>query len=402
MGQVFTGSSTGPKGTINDNRRSMKKRSRVWVVLIHVVIWSIFLSLPALFNPRRQGWDIGGFVHDLLLPTRLTIAILLIIVFYFSYYVAIPKWYIGRKYGWLILTFLVSLSLMFFAENALHKRNMHMDPNRGGMFPGPQGREAMQQGNPQMNPGSPMNPGMPPGFGMGNRPPAPKGFFRFGASYHFFMFLLVYAGAFALYIYDQWQRAREEKLNAEIAFLKAQINPHFLFNTLNSIYSLALTGSDKTADAVLKLSGMMRYSVHEAHRDEVSLEDEINYLNNYVQLQTLRLTPNVQVHYEVTGQTIGKMIEPFLLLPFVENAFKYGVSPEEDAKIDIVISVTGNELVLRASNLKVRLREGQNTGLGLGISTTKRRLELSYPGKHDLDIQENQKEFKITLKIQLV
>jgi LytS/YehU family sensor histidine kinase len=229
----------------------------------------------------------------------------------------------------------------------------------------------------------------------------PRGFFDFGNIFHTFMFIVVYASSFALCVYEQWQHEKEEKLNAEIAFLKAQINPHFLFNTLNSIYSLAITNSSKTADAVVKLSGMMRYSVSEADKEYVSLQQEVDYLNNYIQLQMLRVANRTKVTHDLGGEFEAYRIAPFLLIPFVENAFKYGVSPEEDSWLNIGLNNDNGVIKLNVRNKKACIRHDVDHNTGLGIKTTQRRLQLLYPGRHSLDIIETPDEFNVLLTIRL-
>jgi len=190
-------------------------------------------------------------------------------------------------------------------------------------------------------------------------------------------------------------------LQTEISFLKAQINPHFLFNTLNSIYSLSISKSDAAPDAVVKLSNMMRYSVSEANQNFVSLSKEIEYISNYIELQRLRVTDKIKINYEISGDVEGKQIAPFLLIPFVENAFKHGVNSEEDSDIGIKIDIGSDGLLLKVANKKVTVHIGKDTGIGLGIETTRKRLRLLYPGRHKLDITDNNDSFRILLQIDL-
>ena len=137
-------------------------------------------------------------------------------------------------------------------------------------------------------------------------------------------FLLVIALAFLIKITNRLNEINTEKRNAEVSYLKAQINPHFLFNTLNSLYALTLQKSNEAPIAVLKLSGIMRYVVTESNREYVPLEKELNYIKDYIALQKLRLDPNVSLVFEIDGEPFGKAIAPLLLIPFIENAFKYG------------------------------------------------------------------------------
>jgi sensor histidine kinase YesM len=158
-------------------------------------------------------------------------------------------------------------------------------------------------------------------------------------------------------VYENWyanEKQRKDmenqKLGAELSLLKSQINPHFFFNTLNSIYSLAIIKSDRTPEAVLKLSEIMRYIIYDTERKLVPLSKEIEYIANYIELQRLRLPEDVKIKFKTDLGEGESVIEPLLLLPFVENAFKHGVDIEKGGKILIQISLRGNELRLHVEN----------------------------------------------------
>lgn len=192
-----------------------------------------------------------------------------------------------------------------------------------------------------------------------------------------------------------------DKLDAELSYLKAQINPHFLFNTLNSIYSLALQKSDDAANAVVKLSGMMRYVLTESQRESVSLEKEINYIKDYVELQKLRLGNAVRLDFNISGNAAQKQIAPLLLIPFIENAFKHGVNAEENSEIEIEINVTESAVNLFVKNNKVNVDNTTDVKTGLGVENTKNRLILLYPDKHHLTIDDNPLSFAVSLSINI-
>jgi sensor histidine kinase YesM len=187
---------------------------------------------------------------------------------------------------------------------------------------------------------------------------------------------------------------------ADLQFLKAQINPHFLFNTLNNIYALASAQSDHTAAAVMKLSSIMRYVLTEAKNDLVPLEKEILFTSHYIELQKMRLTDKTKIDFVINGDPLGREIAPLLLLPFVENAFKYGVSTRECSPISILLEIKEESLFFSISNHKhinTSLRMADNTGIG--INNTRRRLDLLYPGKYDLIINDKSNEFTVHLNI---
>ncbi len=184
-----------------------------------------------------------------------------------------------------------------------------------------------------------------------------------------------------------------------MAFLKSQINPHFLFNSLNNIYSLAYQKSDATPDAILKLSEIMRYMLYESNENLVSLEKEIIYLRSFIELQKLRFKENAQVILEVEGQVHQQHILPFILISFVENAFKHGLATDPENPIHINISVFEDKLLFTIKNKKSNLNKDQ-TG-GIGMVNVKRRLDLIYPNQYKLTIENNTDDYSSELFLNL-
>lgn len=178
-----------------------------------------------------------------------------------------------------------------------------------------------------------------------------------------------------------------EKLTAELAFLKSQINPHFLFNTLNNIYSLAYQHSEKTPAAILKLSEIMRYMLYESNEELVDLSKEIRYLENYIELQKLRFKNHAFVNLVITGMAQNQKIMPLVLISFVENAFKHGVATEEQNPIDIYIKIEPDKIIFKVSN-KVNQSNKDESG-GIGLLNVKRRLDLFYKDHYCLKIENN-------------
>lgn len=185
-------------------------------------------------------------------------------------------------------------------------------------------------------------------------------------------------------------QAEAEKAQAELSFLKAQINPHFLFNTLNNIYSLAVTKNENAADAIMKLSSIMRYVTDDVHEQRVPLQSEIDCINNYISLQKLRLGENFPVQFSVKGNTDTKNIPPLTLMTFVENAFKHGVSNHE--KSNIIIKIITDEKAIHFFGQNTIFAKPVNAErTGIGIENTRKRLQALYPGKHLLKIEKNEK-----------
>jgi sensor histidine kinase YesM len=200
-------------------------------------------------------------------------------------------------------------------------------------------------------------------------------------------------------IRNRLKTSEKEKLNAEISFLKAQINPHFLFNSLNGIYALALLNSTDTAPAIVKLSNMMRYVLTEASAELVSLQKEIEYLKNYIELQQVRFGDSLKLTFTKQGDAHGKSIAPMLVIPLIENAFKYGVSPEEPSFIKIDISITGNTVHFNIENKKVNIHLVEKTGVGL--KNTRMRLDLLYANRYSFNIQETEAQYTVSLTLQV-
>jgi two-component system, LytTR family, sensor kinase len=205
-----------------------------------------------------------------------------------------------------------------------------------------------------------------------------------------------------------WIKAQKQKdelekqsQQAEIALLRSQINPHFLFNTLNNLYSLVYRKSDEAPGALMKLSDILRYMLYESNTDKVYLEKEITYIRSYIELQQLRInTPNF-IDFELKGNIEGKLIPPMLLITFIENAFKHGSKSVEAPGIIIHIDCEGQGFVFKIksyiADTEPMTKDPQK---GIGTQNVKRRLELTYPGKHELiaGIYENTYQVKLILK----
>lgn len=221
--------------------------------------------------------------------------------------------------------------------------------------------------------------------------------------------LFVFAISAAIKITNEWFRAEKEKkemenekLNSELAFLKSQVNPHFLFNTLNNICSLARKKSDNTENAIIQLSRIMRYMLYDSKDEKVSLEKEIEYLQNYIDLQRLRISDSVAINFMIEGEINGKMVEPMLLIPFVENAFKHGVSYLDEYNIDIHLEIDRNVLHFRVENNRIRKNDDPvQQESGIGLKNVLRRLDLLYPGTHMINIDETSAKYIVNLYISL-
>lgn len=201
--------------------------------------------------------------------------------------------------------------------------------------------------------------------------------------------------------YHQQQELEKANTITELALLRSQINPHFLFNTLNNINSFSTHDPEKTSYAIIKLSEIMRYMLYDAANEKVLLEKEIDYIKNIIALQKLRYKENDFVNFTVIGETVNIFIPPMIFLPFIENAFKHGSNSITNG-IEIRLTVEGNQISFFCRNKIKELNETEKSQLGgLGIKNIKRRLELLFPDKHELKIAVENNEYLVNLKIHL-
>ena len=190
-----------------------------------------------------------------------------------------------------------------------------------------------------------------------------------------------------------------EKLIAELAFLKSQINPHFLFNSLNNIYSLAYQKADKTPEAILKLSEIMRYMLYESNEGKVALSEEIRYLENYIELQKLRFKDDTYIKFEIIGEVSEQQITPLILISFVENAFKHGLVNDPENPVSIYLKIEPAGILFRTTNKKSKQNK-DDTG-GIGLKNVRRRLDLIYTDKYKLHIEDKNDIYTCELYLNL-
>ncbi len=221
-------------------------------------------------------------------------------------------------------------------------------------------------------------------------------------------FLLVLSGAaFKLMMdYRQMQQRMvemaKEKAEAELNFLKSQINPHFLFNSINSVYFLIEKNNVAAREALHKFSGMLRYQLYEMNGDRIPVEKEIQYLEDYVDLQKLRKDENYAVKFNCSAGVTGFLIEPLLLVPFVENAFKHISHHSNQLNfIQLDLNMNNGAFHFRITNSKDEAEKANHSHSGIGLNNVKRRLELLYAGKHGLTVTNGTATFTVDLIIQI-
>ena len=181
--------------------------------------------------------------------------------------------------------------------------------------------------------------------------------------------------------------------------LQSQINPHFLFNTLNNIDALIYKDQEKASDSIIKLSEIMRYILYETNGNKVLLENEVEYLKSYISLLKLRVKNENFIHLDIIGNYSGKKIAPMLLVPFIENAFKHGEKKHPDAKIYIIIEIINNLFIFKTSNMIKKNIIPNNEVGGIGLKNVKRRLKLIYKEQADILISTDNNIFSVELTI---
>ena len=335
-----------------------------FTIAIHTLVWILLLVIPYVTTDQ---------VFNSLAPTSgvkylllcIILSAVLITIFYFNYFFLIPKFLLTKKYWLYFTSLLLAIALVLLLSGALF---IFSDFNP----------ETLARTNPAIEKIIPVI-----------------------IINVLLLWLLSIASSILWAAYNRIKQTESEKLSAQIASLKSQINPHFLFNTLNNIYATALDTAPRAADMIDKLSEMMRYTMKDTQQDYVLLEDEINYINNFIELQKLRLDRIVKLEYHSLENIPALRIAPMLLVPFIENAFKHGVNSEQKSYIKIRLTMNQTEFQLSVINSKVTVQKDISERSGLGIINTNHRLNLIYPSKHLLVINETEKEFSVSLHINL-
>ena len=369
---------------------------RFLTIVIHIAVWSCFLLIPFIFQQHSKDSPTPPIISNHFKAVLISSSLYLIAFYYVNTQFLIPKLLFTRK--WILYILSVVGFFILFLYFPEWVSSLVAEPlNDAGLR-----ADEIQRFHRHYYDSIP------------NFPPPPHS--RYGGGgrhrFHFFpgsylIFILVFAIGTCIAVIQEWLKTdahkkeiEREKLNTELLFLKSQVNPHFFFNTLNNIYSLAVTGSENTAPAILKLSSIMRYIISDAQMDSVPLESEVTFIKHFIDLQLVRLTDKVKVDFTIDGSIENKMIEPLLFIPFVENAFKYGVSTKENTEIIFHLKVSDKRIIFSASNKIVHTENISKETTGIGINNVKRRLALLYPGKHDLQIYNNSGQtFSVKLEI---
>lgn len=346
-------------------------------ITTHIFFLFLFIVVPILVFLRPPGESVfelnRPFVQD-------TIAnCMLLCFFYLNYYIFIPRFFFNHKYVIYISCVLLSLTIAFVLPYVIVTYLLKMEHDFHEFLP--------HRGNIDI-PHPPHNR-------------SPFFFLYDELRRHLYLFFTATFFSFLLRTREHLSEVKEEKLKAELSSLKSQINPHFLFNTLNSIYALSVMKDNKASEAIIHLAGLMRYVIKDANDYKIPLQKEIDYIGNYIELQKARLGNTTYVRFECSGEPGNKEITPLILITYIENAFKYGINPDvDDCIVEITLQITDTGIRLYVFNKKVQSSSGSHS-TGIGMSNTSERLKHLYPEKHNLQISENKETYSVTLSLQL-
>lgn len=339
-----------------------------YTIFIHIFIWTGIWIALALLMTGPENLSSGLIRSSFIIFGQ-------ILLVYWNTAFLLPKFFLKKQYVFYILLSMVSIFLITWAMGELSEWYFK---NYG----------------PSMD-------------GRGRRPSPWSWTWRFVyRSFPYFIAFVIsiaYSTAVLANIREKEVLAfQKDKLETELKFLKSQINPHFLFNTLNNIYTLSLLQSSQASENLLKLSDMLRYMLYECNGNEVPLFKELNYIKNYISLFSLKDSRGLNIVMELDESQPNIMIEPMIFLPFVENAFKH--SNIEDVKngwVKMELKTNPKELVFNIQNSLPSKAYTKDQSGGIGLKNVERRLQLQYPGKHHLDIDKTQDQFSVLLTITL-
>ena len=339
--------------------------SRSYTWLLHIALWAVLFGMP-FFSPRPGNPLHGGVNYSRFVPVLVSF----FIVFYVNYFLLIKRFLFTRRFWSFILWNIVLIALVSILVHLVFEY----------LYPAPE-----------------MRPPRPPRTLLNHLSLIVR---------NSVIYLGIICVAVAIRMTGRWyqdenKRKEIEKITAEteLANLKSQINPHFLFNTLNNIYSLIGIDQAQAQDAVHDLSGMMRYLLYESEQPDVSLSGESAFLNEYVKLMSLRL-PEDRVKLEVSlPKDSDTRIAPMLFIPLIENAFKHGISDSEDSFVNIDLHEDEEYVTCKVENSFFPKDDHDRSGSGIGINNLSRRLGMLYPDSHSFEYGRDGDMYRSCLKI---
>jgi len=360
-----------------------KTKDRITKVGLHLLIWAFILGLP-WYSARKLELD------NKFLLIAYTFTFINGLIFYINYLILVPKLFFQKSKYRYYLSSLALIICFYFVSGLTNKVFFDDLPERG---PSDQYRKPPDNRRSLM----------PPRVGDIRRIPYGNAHLMGYTSSAIFLIILS-LGIRVLERQSEIEKIQEEmekeKLNAELALLKNQISPHFFFNTLNNIYSLIGINPEDAQKAVLKLSKLMRYLLYESEPGKTSLGREIDFMNNYIDLMKLRMTEKIDLKVSFPDKYDDINIPPLLFVPFIENAFKHGISNREKSFIDISMRTGLNNISFRCVNsLFVRKEDHEQSHSGIGLENVSKRLKLLFPDRHNLKINRTDNAFEVMLFI---
>lgn len=344
-------------------------------VALHAIAWIIVIIIPLYLNNAFSGGNLNRlyqfYVHTFSAA----------IVFYVGYLWLIPQFFLrDRKAAYFFILFGLILSTYFLTS--FINDTVLFDPVQDAKF-----REAFKK----------------LAEGENTRPPMKA----FGFFNHILASVLISGFAMGLGVMEKLKlnekkqkELEKEKLHSELAFLKNQVSPHFFFNTLNNIYSLIGIDGPTAQESVLKLSKLMRYLLYESEHGETMMSHEIDFMNNYIDLMKLRLSPRVELQIDFPTEFSDFSIPPLLFVPFIENAFKHGITYRDLSFIHIAMKIEDGRISFISENsIGKSSQTGDLQHSGIGLENVRKRLALLFPGSHELKIENSETIFKVELSI---
>jgi two-component system, LytTR family, sensor kinase len=390
---------------------------KTYLIVVHIAGWLLFFAFPLLFLNGSQNNISFVLLQS---PFYWLFGLTYIFLFYFNAYFLIPKLYLNRLhllYALITLVLFTGVCFLRPYDKLVRSNDSHQNffRDRDDMF---KNDRFMEGDMPRHH----RNHLSADSFSRGPFSPGELSRHRWGGGlqgglhfnrhhYHvdlisLFLFMMIMALSTAIRIIQQWRiseqravMAEADKISAELSFLKAQINPHFLFNTLNNIYTLAVIKDDNAPDSIMKLSNIMRYVTDDASEDFVPLQNELDCINDYIELQRQRLGEKTTVNIYFEGNISQKKIAPLILMTFIENIFKYGISKYEKSVIVVTVEAVTSGILFFCENT-IFADTNQNNSMGIGLKNTRKRLRHLYPGKHSLNIKNEDGLFTVNLKLQ--
>ena len=395
-------------------------------LLVYGAAWLVMFIVPFLWEYWQTGTKLNAIDRYELCRTYLTLSVFCILFWLHNLFVAPRLVYKGQRWRYVLgLTLLIAIFFGYLSYRQMVRRQFFekMAKERFMQPPRPREEEAMPPHQPlsSENAGRKKNQekGMEKNMGKNSRhkPWKPDDHFRqrnqwyniSGREMMLLWLLLLLLGVNVgvkyffrtLNIKKRMLELEHENLNQQLAYLKYQINPHFFMNTLNNIHALVDIDPERAKTSIVELSKLMRYVLYEGNNKLTPLSREVQFLRNYVQLMSMRYTGNVSISLDVPEVLPDSMLPPLLLVIFVENAFKHGISYRTKSFVEISLQPHGDRLLFSCRNSRPEIKHDENMKGGVGLSNVRRRLDLLFPGNYTLDIKEQEDTYTVHLDIPL-